>query len=93
MIGTVENDKIEKLEEVSTEELAHQHEGLADLLFKHNVDVVVTGGIGAGALEALRSKGFKVIRGAKGECKDVIESYISGNLEDKDIMCNHHCDH
>ncbi|KOF56525.1 MULTISPECIES: NifB/NifX family molybdenum-iron cluster-binding protein [Clostridium] len=93
MIGTIENDKIEKLEEVSTVELAHQHEGLADLLAKHNVDVVITGGIGSGALEALRSKGFKIIKGAQGECKDIMESYINGGLEDKDVMCNHHCDH
>ncbi|WP_234118750.1 NifB/NifX family molybdenum-iron cluster-binding protein [Clostridium hydrogenum] len=93
MIGTIENGKIEKLEEVSTVELAHQHEGLADLLAKHNVDVVITGGIGMGALQPLKAKGFKVIKGAQGECKDVMESYISGKLEDKNVMCNHHCNH
>ncbi|PJI07751.1 MULTISPECIES: NifB/NifX family molybdenum-iron cluster-binding protein [Clostridium] len=93
IIGTIENSKVEKMEEVSTDQLAHQHEGLADLLVKHNVDVVITGGIGMGALEALKSKGFKVIRGAQGECKDVMESYINGKLEDKNVMCNHHCNH
>lgn len=93
MIGTIENGKVKNMQEVSTEELAHQHEGLADLLVKHNVDVVITGGIGMGALEALKNKGFKVIKGAQGECRNVMESYIKGELEDKNVMCNHHCNH
>ncbi|OAA93448.1 NifB/NifX family molybdenum-iron cluster-binding protein [Clostridium coskatii] len=93
VIVDVENNKIGNVEEVSTVQLAHQHEGLANLLVKHNVDLVITGGIGGGALMGLQQCGLKVIKGASGEYRDVVQSYIDGKLEDKNELCNHHCEH
>ncbi|AAK81104.1 putative Fe-Mo cluster-binding NifX family protein [Clostridium acetobutylicum] len=93
IITTLEDDKIVNAEKISSVELLHQHQGLADLLVKNGVDVVIVGGIGAGALTALRQKGFKVIRGASGIYTEVIKEYINGNLEDKNVVCNHHGEH
>lgn len=92
IIATVENKKIETVKEISTIELMHKHEGLADMLVNNQVNVVITGGIGAGALTALEEKGFEIIRGASGEYKKVIEEYINGTLESKNVVCNHHHD-
>jgi len=36
---------------------------------------------------------IKVIRGASGEYMKVVEEYINGTLEDKNITCNHHGEH
>ncbi|AND83669.1 diguanylate cyclase [Clostridium tyrobutyricum] len=90
IIATIEDKKITQIEKISSEDLAHQHQGLADLLVKHGTDVVITGGIGGGALLGLQNNGLKVIKGASGEYIKVIEEYINGNLKDKNVVCNHH---
>lgn len=93
VIATVEDKKVMKIEEISSAEFAHQHQGLADLLVKHGTNVVITGGIGEGAITGLQHNGLRVIRGASGEYINAIEEYINGNLEDKNIICNHHGEH
>ncbi|WP_123053414.1 NifB/NifX family molybdenum-iron cluster-binding protein [Clostridium sp. JN-1] len=92
-IVTVEDKKVTNVEEISSEEFQHQHEGLANLLSKHGVEVVIVGGIGQGAINGLKMNGLQVIRGASGEYMKVVEEYINGTLEDKNIVCNHHGEH
>ena len=93
VIATIEDKKILKIKEVSATELAHQHQGLADLLVKQGATVVITGGIGGGAITGLKENGLEIITGACGEYKKVIEDYINGTLEDKNVTCNHHGEH
>lgn len=93
VIVTVEDKKIVNVVEVSSEEFAHQHKGLADLLVKQGATVVITGGIGAGAIEGLQQNGLEIIKGATGEYKKVVLEYINGTLENKDVVCNHHGEH
>jgi predicted Fe-Mo cluster-binding NifX family protein len=93
VIATIEDKKIVNIEEISSAEFAHQHQGLADLLLAQGATVVITGGIGAGAISGLQQNGLEVIKGASGEYKNVIEEYISGTLEDKNVICNHHGEH
>lgn len=92
-IVTVENKNVTNVVEVSSEEFQHQHEGLANMLTKQGAEVVITGGIGQGAISGLKMKGLQVIKGASGEYMKVVEEYINGTLEDKDVMCNHHGEH
>ncbi|MFL0247173.1 NifB/NifX family molybdenum-iron cluster-binding protein [Candidatus Clostridium stratigraminis] len=92
-IVSVENEIVTKVEEISTEQFQHEHEGLANLLKQHGVDVVITGGIGQGAINGLKINGLQVIRGASGEYMKVIEEYINGKIKDKNITCNHHGEH
>jgi len=93
VIATIEDKKILSVEEISATELAHKHQGLADLLKDQGASVVITGGIGGGALSGLEQNGLQVIKGASGEYKKVIEEYINGTLENKDVTCNHHGEH
>lgn len=56
------------------------------------VDILVTGGIGAGAIVKLRSMGIRVCRAAAGSTiQDVLKSYAQGEL--MEIKDNHACDH
>ena len=48
------NKNVVFLDSVSTLGLEHSHEGLADLLKKQNVEVVIVGGIGQGAIDGLK---------------------------------------
>jgi predicted Fe-Mo cluster-binding NifX family protein len=93
VIATIEDEKIVNIEEISSVELAHNHQGLANLLTEKGATVVITGGIGGGAITGLQQNGLKVIKGASGEYKKVIEEYINGTLEDKNVICNHHGEH
>jgi predicted Fe-Mo cluster-binding NifX family protein len=93
VIATIENNNILNVEEISSAELAHQHQGLAALLVKHEVNVVITGGIGGGALSGLQQQGLEVIKGASGEYLDVLKEFINGTLENKNVICNHHGEH
>ncbi len=93
VIATIEDKKIVNIQEISSVEFAHKHQGLADLLAANGATVVITGGIGGGAISGLQQNGLKVIKGASGEYIKVIEEYINGSLEDKDVICNHHGEH
>lgn len=93
IIASIEDKKIIEIEKISAVEFAHQHQGLSELLVKHGTNVVITGGIGNGALSGLQQNGLKVIKGASGQYTKVIEEYINGKLEDKNVVCNHHGEH
>lgn len=93
---TIEDKKITERKEISAEALQHNHEGLASLLKAEGVSVVITGGIGQGAIDGLKSENLSVIRGASGKVDDIVSSYINGELEDKNVVCSHdhgHHDH
>ncbi|WP_251859798.1 NifB/NifX family molybdenum-iron cluster-binding protein [Clostridium sp. Marseille-Q2269] len=92
-IATVEDNKVVNIKEISTESLQHNHGGLSSLLVNEKVELVITGGIGQGAYDALLKGGLKVIRGAKGTIEEVLDQYLKGQLEDKKVMCNHHGEH
>ncbi len=74
-IATVEDNKIVDIKEISTESLQHNHGGLSSLLVEEKVELVITGGIGQGAYDALIKEGLKVVRGAKGKIQDILQQY------------------
>ncbi|NFJ54651.1 diguanylate cyclase [Clostridium botulinum] len=92
-IVTVEDNKIIDIKDISTESLQHNHGGLSSLLVEEKVELVITGGIGQGAYDALIKEGLKVIRGAKGTIEDVLQQYLRGELQDRKVMCNQHGEH
>jgi len=70
------------------------HSALAGLLAENGVDVLICGGIGAGAREALSASGIQIISGASGAIEAVVSDYIDGILKDSPAgACNHHHDH
>lgn len=92
-IVTIEDNKVTEKKVVDSEALQHNHGGLASLLKDEGVSVVITGGIGQGAIDGLKSYNLEVIRGASGNIDDIIASYINGELQDKNVVCNHDHDH
>jgi len=86
----VENGQVISRKTVSAETLQHNHEGLADLLSAEKVEVVVLGGIGPYALQALDQKGFKTITGASGDIEQAALQYARGDLASRGSVCGHH---
>lgn len=90
----LDNDKkIVKVEDVEAAGLQHHHEGLAGLLKDQGVEVVIVGGIGAGAINALEAMHLKVLFGASGPIKDVAETFAKGEFISERKMCSHHGEH
>ena len=67
------------------------HGALAGFLADHQVDVLICGGIGGGAQNALTEAGIKWYGGVKGDCNSAVISLLVGKLEyNPDAKCDHH---
>lgn len=67
------------------------HGALAGFLKEHNVEVVICGGIGAGAKTALAEAGIQLFGGVIGVADEQVNAYLAGTLQyNQNIECNHH---
>lgn len=67
------------------------HSALALLLKENGVELLICGGIGQGARNALAANGIRVIAGTKGPINAVIDEFKRGILKDNpSLSCNHH---
>ena len=94
--GRTENFKIYEIENgeiVSSEVMSSGgtgHEALAYLLADSDVNVLICGGLGAGAQEALIDAGIDVCSGATGDTDEAVKAYLKGELESSGVNCDHH---
>ncbi len=67
------------------------HGALAGLLSGAQADILICGGIGMGAQNALNEAGIKLYGGVTGNADEAVKAYLEGKLEfDADVHCNHH---
>ena len=67
------------------------HGALALVLAEEMVDVLICGGIGGGAVNALSCAGIQVVGGAEGCVKAAAEAFLNGTLTVReDFHCHHH---
>ena len=67
------------------------HGALAGFLKDNGIDVLICGGIGGGARNALAEAGIKLFPGAVGDADAQVDSFLAGTLSyDPDTMCSHH---
>ncbi|MBQ1901159.1 MAG: FKBP-type peptidyl-prolyl cis-trans isomerase [Lachnospiraceae bacterium] len=88
-IYSIENGEI-----VATEMLsaggAHGHDAMASVLVENGVEVLICGGMGAGAQSALSAGGVMVFSGAQGDADAAVASYLVGTLTSEGVNCDHH---
>ncbi len=87
-IYEVEDQKILSSEVVDSN--GQGHGALAGVLAGYGVDVLICGGIGGGAQEALSNAGIEICAGAEGNTDAVAEAYLKGELENAGVTCDHH---
>lgn len=93
-IVTIDGMDIVGLKEISTQDLQHNHRGLSDMLAKEGVSLVIASGMGEGAYNALKEKGIRIVRGASGSIRDVVQKYLDGELMYSLSAHGHHgCQH
>ena len=66
------------------------HEALAGVLAGQGIDVLICGGMGSGAQNALAEAGIEVCSGASGAADEAVNAYLAGELESTGVNCNHH---
>ena len=85
----VDNGSIVKLYIQSTN--GSGHGALAGFLKENGVDVVICGGIGGGAQNALADAGIRLYGGVQGNTDAAVIAFLQGKLDyNPDIKCDHH---
>ena len=88
-IYTVEDNSVVSSEVVSA--IGSGHGALAGFLKNLNVDVLICGGIGGGARNALAQANIELYPGATGSADLCVAALLGGRLiYDPDTVCSHH---
>ena len=77
-IYDVEEGKILNEEVIDTN--GQGHGALSGFLVSSKVDILICGGIGGGAQNALTQAGIKFFGGVSGKADDAVKAFIGGNL-------------
>lgn len=70
----------------------HKPGFLPNFLNDLGVNVIISGGMGGGAVDIFNEKNIEVIIGAKGSAEDIVDLYIKGMLESTGSICHQHED-
>lgn len=88
-IYDVEDGKVVSSQVVGTN--GSGHGALAGFLLGGGVNVLICGGIGMGAQNALAQAGIQLYGGASGAADAAVEALLAGNLlYNPDVQCSHH---
>ena len=88
LIFETENDKITQSEMVANP--GHRPGFLPNFLNDLGVNVIISGGMGGGAIDIFNEKNIEVIVGASGDAKTAAEAYLKGELKSTGSVCHEH---
>jgi predicted Fe-Mo cluster-binding NifX family protein len=91
MLYDVENYKITKAESVDNP--GHEPGFLPNFLADRGVKVIISGGMGQGAVDIFNQRDVEVITGASGNAKTAVEFYLRGELITTGSVCHEHQHH
>ena len=83
-----ENDKIIRSNFVPNP--GHRPGFLPVFLNDNGVNVIISGGMGGGAIDIFNEKGIEVITGASGDCENIVNRYLKGDLKSTGSVCHQH---
>jgi predicted Fe-Mo cluster-binding NifX family protein len=86
-----ENGIIVKSESITNP--GHRPGFLPNFLNDLGVNVIISGGMGGGAIDIFNEKGIEVIVGATGKAKDAAMDYLQGRLKSSGSVCHQHMNH
>ncbi len=90
-IFQIENDKI--VSSTSVDNPGHKPGFLPNFLHEQGVNVIIAGGMGAGAIEIFQEKGIEIIIGASGDATEAVNAYLEGTLKSTGSVCQDHKHH
>lgn len=89
MIYETNESQILSVQEVANP-AQHSHGQLPAMLMQHGVNVVIAGGIGAGAKQLLQNAEITLYSGVSGNAVEAVYMYLTGKLVDANTDCGHH---
>lgn len=90
-IFDIDGGKIQREDFVSNP--GHRPGFLPVFLYEKGVKVIISGGMGEGAVDIFNEKGIEVITGASGEARTAVISYLQGILKSTGSVCHEHQHH
>ena len=87
-IFTVQGNIIEESKFVPNP--GHRPGFLPNYLYELGVNVIISGGMGGGAIEIFNEKGIEIVTGASGEAEENVKQYIAGKLKSTGSVCHQH---
>lgn len=71
----------------------HRPGFLPVFLHELGVNVIISGGMGGGAIDLFNEKNIEVIVGATGNSETAVKAYLEGNLKSTGSVCHQHMHH
>lgn len=68
----------------------HKPGFLPNFLADHGAQVIIAGGMGAGAAEIFGKRSVEVITGASGDARAAVIAYLKGELHSAGVICQEH---
>lgn len=87
-IFETENGKITEVKSIANP--GHKPGFLPNFLGDMGVNVIISGGMGGGAVEIFNERKIEVIVGASGNARQAVESYLKGELKSTGSICHEH---
>lgn len=83
-----ENGKI--LGETNVPNPGHKPGFLPNFLADRGAKVIISGGMGGGAVDIFNERDVEVIVGASGDAREAVEAYLRGELKTTGAVCHAH---
>ncbi len=87
-IFDVEGNKITAIKIIPNP--GHRPGFLPNFLNDMGVNVIISGGMGGGAVDIFNEKGIEVITGASGDAQMAVLLYLQGELKSSGSICHEH---
>ncbi|WP_084233021.1 NifB/NifX family molybdenum-iron cluster-binding protein [Papillibacter cinnamivorans] len=71
----------------------HRPGFLPNFLADRGVNVIISGGMGGGAVDIFNERNVEVVVGASGDAKEAVLSYLKGELKSTGSVCHEHQHH
>jgi predicted Fe-Mo cluster-binding NifX family protein len=68
----------------------HKPGFLPVFLSEKGANVIISGGMGGGAVDLFNEKGIQVITGASGDAEAAVRAYLQGTLKSTGSVCHEH---
>ncbi|MDD3207177.1 MAG: NifB/NifX family molybdenum-iron cluster-binding protein [Bacilli bacterium] len=88
-----ESDNVKIIKHTSIPNPGHRLGFLPVFLADLGVNVIISGGMGGGAIDLFNEKGIEVIVGASGKAEDAATAYLAGDLKSTGSVCHQHMHH
>ena len=88
VIFETEDNQIVKSEVVANP--GHRPGFLPNFLSDMGVNIIISGGMGGGAINIFNEKNIEVIVGARGKEQAAVKNYINGSLQSTNSVCHEH---